>query len=61
MENISLLTYTNSKCSDIQKLYFDSIKLYFPIENHFVLSDNEICIKYDIDIKILNVIRSFRI
>ena len=53
MENISLLTYTNSKCSDIQKLYFDSIKLYFPIENHFVLSDNEInessitLIKYD--------------
>lgn len=63
--------FTNEKIAKISKLLqlFDKTtkntinghcKSYI-YQDCFVLSDNEICIKYDIDIKILNVIRSFRI
>lgn len=39
MKNLSLLTYTHSKASDVHQPYFDSVKKYFKIDNHVVLSD----------------------
>jgi len=35
--NLSLLTYTHSNCSDIYKLYFDSVDAFFKPEKNYVL------------------------
>ena len=40
--NITLITYTHSKVSDLHKPYFDSIKKYFNPLNHIVLCDKKI-------------------
>lgn len=52
LDNLSLLTYTHSKCIDIHDIYFDRIKKYFPsLLNNFVMCNVPInhtnCIIYD--------------
>lgn len=42
MENISLLTYTHSSCTDVHKMYFDSINSFFNIQKHYVLTNSHI-------------------
>ena len=42
MENLTLLTYTNSKASDLHNIYFDRIEKFFDIKNHLVLTDKSI-------------------
>ena len=42
MNNITLLTYTNSSCKDVHPIYFDSIKKYFNGVSHCVLTDEKI-------------------
>jgi hypothetical protein len=41
MNNISLLTYTHSKCTDLHLPYFDRIKKYFPELLHNYVTSNE--------------------
>lgn len=52
MENLSLLTYTYSKCADLHEAYFGRIKKYFPgLKNNYVTCDTNVsyaeCIVYD--------------
>lgn len=42
MSKLSLLTYTNSKCADTHKIYFDSVNKFFTGINHFVLTDKNL-------------------
>jgi hypothetical protein len=42
MNNLTLLTYTHSNCSDIHQIYFDSFKRYFNEINHVVLVNSAI-------------------
>jgi hypothetical protein len=42
IEDISLLTYTHSNCSDLHKMYFDSIDLFFKPKKNYVLVDRPI-------------------
>jgi hypothetical protein len=42
IENLSLLTYTHSNCSDVHKMYLDSIENYYTNERHYVLSNEVI-------------------
>lgn len=53
MNNLSILTYTNSKASDIHKPYFERINKYFNINRHIVLSDIKID-NYDVKTIIYN-------
>lgn len=39
---LTLLTYTHSKASDLHNVYFDRVKKFFKPENHVVLCDIEI-------------------
>jgi hypothetical protein len=41
MENLSLLTYTHSKCEDLHKIYFDRIKKFFPELFHNFVTSNK--------------------
>jgi len=40
--NLTLLTYTHSKASDLHNLYFDRVKKFFNPQNQVVLCDKEI-------------------
>lgn len=42
MNNLTLLTYTHSNCSDIHQIYFDSFERYFNEINHVVLVNSAI-------------------
>lgn len=42
MDNLSILTYTHSNCSDIHEMYFDSFEKYFTNTNHNVLINQSI-------------------
>lgn len=42
MENISLLTYTHSNCTDVHKIYFDSIGDFFKNITHYTLTNEQI-------------------
>lgn len=42
MDNLTVLTYTNSKCTDVHNMYFDSYNKFFTNENHVVLTDEVI-------------------
>ena len=43
LENITLLTYTNSKCSDIHDSYFDRVKKYFTgLQKQIVVCDSKV-------------------
>ena len=42
MNNLTILTYTHSSCSDIHKMYFDSFEKYFNNVNHIVLVNSPI-------------------
>ena len=52
MNNISLLTYTHSKCEDIHEVYFDRIKKFFTgLQHNYVTCDKLVkyaeCIVYE--------------
>ena len=42
MNNLTLLTYTHSNCSDVHQMYFDSYETYFDEVNHVVLVNTPI-------------------
>jgi hypothetical protein len=39
MQNLTLVTYTHSKASDVHDTYFNRVEKYFGINNHVVLCD----------------------
>jgi len=52
LNNISLVTYTHSKCVDLHEAYFDRIKIFFPeLQHNYVTSNQQIdygtCLVYN--------------
>jgi hypothetical protein len=48
--DLTLLTYTHSKTSDIHKAYFDRLSMYFNVNKHIVLCDKPL--DYDVTMSV---------